>query len=255
MTREFEVGGSTVRYEVHGEAGVPLVLVHGWACRRADWEGVIADLGNRRVVAVDLPWHGESIGGREAWDIGAFAEVIAELVDREHLEAPIFVGHSMGGAVCVEAASRLGSTVSRVVGIDTLTYLAVYPRQDDEAIRATVDALRADFAATVRAMVESIFVDRDRPELIETVVAEMASIPKVPGIAALEGLMRWDLDAALSGLQVPVTTFAARALLAPEAVERYGDRIEIVPVEHGGHFYLRERPRATAALIADFGAA
>jgi pimeloyl-ACP methyl ester carboxylesterase len=213
MTREFEVGGSTVRYEVHGEAGVPLVLVHGWACRRADWEGVIADLGNRRVVAVDLPWHGESIGGREAWDIGAFAEVIAELVDREHLEAPIFVGHSMGGAVCV------------------------------------------DFAATVRAMVESIFVDRDRPELIETVVAEMASIPKVPGIAALEGLMRWDLDAALSGLQVPVTTFAARALLAPEAVERYGDRIEIVPVEHGGHFYLRERPRATAALIADFGAA
>jgi hypothetical protein len=104
-------------------------------------------------------------------------------------------------------------------------------------------------------MVESLFVDRDRPELIEAVIAEMSSIPKVPGIAALEGLMRWDLDAALSGLPVPVTTFAARVLLAPEAVERYGDRIEIVPVEHGGHFYLRERPRETAALIAYLGAA
>ena len=104
-------------------------------------------------------------------------------------------------------------------------------------------------------MVESLFVDRDRPELIETVVAEMASIPEGPGIAALEGLLRWDLDAALSGLQVPVTTFAARSLLAPEAVERYGDRMEIVPVEHGGHFYLREQPRATAALLAELGAA
>ena len=255
MTREFQIGGSPVRYEVHGEAGVPLVLVHGWACRRADWEAVIAGLGNRRVVAVDLPWHGESAGGRESWDIGAFAEVLAELVHREHLEAPILVGHSMGGAVCVEAASRLDPTVSRVVGIDTLTYLAVYPRQDDEAVRATVEALRADFAATVRAMVESLFVDRDRPELIETVVAEMTSIPKSPGIAALEGLLRWDLDAALSRLQVPVTTFAASALLAPEAVERYGDRMEIVPVEHGGHFYLRENPGATAALLADLGAA
>lgn len=253
MTRGFEIGGSTVRYEVHGESGVPLVLVHGWACRRADWEAVIADLGNRWVVAVDLPWHGESTGGRESWDIGAYAEVIAELVRRERLEAPILVGHSMGGAVCVEAASRLGSAVSRVVGIDTLTYMAVYPRQDDEAVRATGDALRADFAGVVRAMVESLFVDRDRPELIETVIAEMSSIPKAPGIAALDGLLRWNLDAALSGLQVPATTFAARALLAPEAVERYGDRIEIVPVEHGGHFYLRERPRATAALLADFG--
>ncbi len=79
--------------------------------------------------------------------------------------------------------------------------------------------------------------------------------PSTPGIAALEGFMRWDLDAALSGLRVPVTTFAARALLAPEAVERYGDRIEIVPVDNGGHFYLRERPSATAALLADLGAA
>jgi hypothetical protein len=53
----------------------------------------------------------------------------------------------------------------------------------------------------------------------------------------------------------PLTTFAASALLAPEAVERYGDRMEIVPVEHGGHFYLRENPGATAALIADLGTA
>ena len=102
-------------------------------------------------VERDLHWHGESTGGREAWDIGAFAEVIAELVHREHLEAPLLVGHSMGGAVCVEAAGRLGSTVSRVVSIDALTYLAVYPRQDDEAVRATGDALRADFAGVVRA--------------------------------------------------------------------------------------------------------
>jgi pimeloyl-ACP methyl ester carboxylesterase len=176
MTREFEIEGSNVRYDVHGEAGVP--LVHGWACQRADWEAVISHLGNRRVVAVDLPWHGESTGGREAWDLGAFAEVIAELVHHEHLEAPIFVGHSMGGAVCVEAAGRLGSTVSRVVSIDALTYLAVYPRQNDESVRATGDALRTDFAGVVRAMVESLFVDRDRPELIETVVAEMTGIPE-----------------------------------------------------------------------------
>ncbi|MGH3146511.1 MAG: alpha/beta fold hydrolase, partial [Rubrobacter sp.] len=236
---------------VCGTVGIPLVLVHGWACRRADWDAVIDHLGDRRVVAVDLPWHGESAGGRESWDIGAFAEVIAELVHRERLDAPILVGHSMGGAVCVEAARQLGPSVSRVIGIDALTYLAIYPRQDDEAVRATLEPFHANFAGGVRATVEALFVDRDRPELIEAVVAEMASTPKEPGIAALEGLLRWDLDAALADFSVPVTTFAAQGLLDPAAVERYGGRMEISPVEHGGHFYLREYPRATAALLSD----
>ena len=139
MMRAFEVEGSTVRYEVRGTADVPLVLVHGWACRRADWDAVVDHLGDRRVVAMDLPWHGESRGGRESWDIGAFAGVITELVRRERLERPILVGHSMGGAVCVEAARRLGPAASRVVGIDALTYLSLYPRQNDESVRATLD--------------------------------------------------------------------------------------------------------------------
>ena len=90
---------------------------------------------------------------------------------------------------------------------------------------------------------EALFVDRERPELIEAVVEEMASTPEGPSIAALEGLLRWDLDAALADAPVPVTTFAAEALLDPEAMERYGGQMEIVPVGHGGHFYLRERPR------------
>jgi len=94
--------------------------VHGWACRRADWEGVIGDLGDRRGVAVDLPWHGESTGGRESWDIGTFSEVIAELVHRgERLEAPILVGHSMGVARYASRPPADSAPPSRVSSAST----------------------------------------------------------------------------------------------------------------------------------------
>jgi len=37
--------------------------------------------------------------------------------------------------------------------------------------------------------------------------------------------------------------------LAPELVEACGHRFEIVRVDQGGHFFLREDPARTAALI------
>ena len=40
-------------------------------------------------------------------------------------------------------------------------------------------------------------------------------------------------------------------MLAPEVVQAYGQRFEIIPVDLGGHFYLLERPAETAALIRE----
>ena len=52
-------------------------------------------------------------------------------------------------------------------------------------------------------------------------------------------------------LGLHVTALAAGAMLAPEVVQAYGHRFEIIPVDLGGHFYLLERPAETAALIRE----
>jgi hypothetical protein len=46
-----------------------------------------------------------------------------------------------------------------------------------------------------------------------------------------------------------VKVFASAPLLSDTAVARYGDRMDIVPVDLGGHFFLLQQPVKTAGLI------
>ncbi len=87
----------------HGDASPSTVLVlHGWNSRTDHLYAVIDGLrrAGLRVVAFDLPGHGQS-GGRSlhmAGAVAAFNAVIARLGP-----AQVIVGHSFGGAVTVNA--------------------------------------------------------------------------------------------------------------------------------------------------------
>ncbi len=246
-----QLADATIAYDQRGGSGVPLVFIHGWACRRRDWDGVVAHLPGRPVLQLDLPWHGESTSSRARWTTAEFGVVVAELVRRAGLERVVLVGHSMGGAVALEAARLLGTTVDRIVGIDSLTYAGFYPRQSPEAVEAAMRPFEADFSGTVRAIVEGFFGTTSDPALIDTITAEMASTSREPGILAMRALLEWDLDAALAKLSVPITVFAARPYLMQEVVDQYGQRFEIVPVDLGGHFFLRQDPAGTARLLQE----
>jgi pimeloyl-ACP methyl ester carboxylesterase len=77
--------------------GAPLLFVHGLTFDRSTWEPIVERLTDRfTCVAVDLPGHGKSGGGGRRTDEIVFA--LRRLVDELGLEAPIVIGHSMGGA-------------------------------------------------------------------------------------------------------------------------------------------------------------
>lgn len=250
-TRQLELDDARITYDARPGDGPPLVFVHGWACRRADWDQVLAALPGRQALALDLPWHGDSTSAHEDWTIADHGAVVARVVKAAGLGDVVLVGHSMGGAVAVEAARLLGPEVQRVVGIDSLTYMSIYPRHSDEAAAVAVDPFRVDFRAGVEATVEALFPDQTDRALMDRIVGEMAEIPPGPGIAALEALYRWDMESALAAVDTPIHVFAAQSHLTTEAVERLGDRVRITPVDLGGHFYLRERPADTARLVQD----
>ncbi len=73
-------------------------------------------------------------------------------------------------------------------------------------------------------------------------------------IGMMDQLMRWDMDGALArgdALALTVKVFASTPLLSDIAVTRYGDRMDIAPVDLGGHFFLLQQPVKTAGLIRD----
>lgn len=106
------VHGCAVAYSDQG-AGDGIVLVHGFAASaRENWEksGWIQMLlrAGRRVVAVDLPGHGESDKPHEpaAYSIALFADAVLAVTDHLQIKKPDLVGFSLGARVTLELLSR-----------------------------------------------------------------------------------------------------------------------------------------------------
>ncbi|MQY22794.1 alpha/beta fold hydrolase [Nocardia macrotermitis] len=96
-----------------------LVLLHGLTFDRRHWSPVLADLAlagsNRRVVAFDLPGHGES-PRRDSYGLTELVDVLHEAITEADLTAPVVAGHSLGGVLATAYAARY--PVNGVVNID-----------------------------------------------------------------------------------------------------------------------------------------
>lgn len=135
----------------------PLLLVHGFTGGRDDWAGVLPTLAeDRRVVAVDLPGHGDSEGPDDeaAYTLGALAGWVLQAMDELELGDDVhLLGHSMGGLVvqrvAAAASQRLRSLVLFSTGLgacgeiaEDLARLAAAVR--DDGLAAAWDKLQVE---------------------------------------------------------------------------------------------------------------
>ncbi|MET9356238.1 alpha/beta hydrolase [Streptomyces sp. NPDC006617] len=215
---------TTIRYTASGPADGPtLVLVHGWALSRGDYDEVTRHLPqDYRVLAVDLAEHGESRSTRDTWTIEEFAHDVAAVLEAESVGSAVVAGHSMGGAVAVELGRLLPDTVSHIVALDALHYLGLFPVQGDEEAEAARRAFREDFNGAVRALVEGGTPAGTDPALGEVYFGKMSAVRQPAGRRAIEGLIDWDMDAVLreTSYHFPVEAPEATAKLLADVVAR-----------------------------------
>ncbi len=115
------VEGCPIHFLAWGEATDPgIVLVHGGAAHAHWWSFIAPQLArDHRVVALDLSGHGDS-GRREAYPRETWArEAMAVARAAGITRPPILVGHSMGGFVCISAASVFGDRLAGAVILDS----------------------------------------------------------------------------------------------------------------------------------------
>ncbi|MEU7402243.1 alpha/beta hydrolase [Streptomyces sp. NPDC044948] len=244
---------TTIRYTASGPADGPtLVLIHGWALSRDDYDEVTRHLPKgHRVLAVDLAEHGESRSTRDIWTIEEFAHDVAAVLEAESVGSAVVAGHSMGGAVAVELGRLLPDTVSHIVALDALHYLGLFPAQGDKEAEEARRAFREDFDGAVRGLVEGGTPAGTDPALGEVYFGKMSAVRQPAGRRAIEGLIDWDMDAVLRETRQPITVFAIRALTGRDALERYRDRFDIVLTDLGSHHFPVEAPEATARFLAE----
>jgi pyruvate dehydrogenase E2 component (dihydrolipoamide acetyltransferase) len=103
--QKVEVGGRLLRYLDMGEGGTPLVLVHGFGGDLNNWlfnQPALA--AERRVIALDLPGHGESGKSLQTGDAAELSHAVLALLDHLALDRVHLTGHSMGGLVTLTVA-------------------------------------------------------------------------------------------------------------------------------------------------------
>lgn len=245
-----ELPGAHVAYDVAGD-GPPVVLIHGWACSRRDLAPLAADLArDHRVLNLDLPWHGDSTSTVRYWPLDDLAAVVEAVAADEGMRHAALVGHSMGAAVAVEAV--LAGAGPRVISLDGLTFMHMYPRQDPSHAQDYLQPFRDDFPSAMRGLCERAAGPGCDPALVDALSGSMGGVHPDAAVGMMEELMLWDMDGALSradAVGLVLTTFAAHSMLSERALERYADRLRITPVDLGGHFFPLEQPAATADLI------
>ncbi|MDQ2886998.1 MAG: alpha/beta hydrolase [Chloroflexota bacterium] len=113
--QHIQVGDCLVRYQVVGE-GDPVILVHGLSASTLWWRRNIPTLAHHyRLYLVDLPGFGSMHFPRARFDLADAASWLLKWMEAIGLKRAHFIGHSMGGYICMWLAAHHPEAVARLV--------------------------------------------------------------------------------------------------------------------------------------------
>ncbi len=270
--KHLDLHGERVAYLDEGDGEVVLLL-HGMAGSSQTWRSVVRPLARHyRVLAPDLPGHGESAKPRSDYSLGAFAVLLRDLLDELGVTRATIVGHSLGGGVAMQFlyqhpdyAQRLVLIGSGGLGPDVGLTLRLLSAPGAELIMPII-APRKVLAAGDRvwSWLRGAGIESPRGEEIWRSYSTFADAPtREAFLRTLRSVVDYR-GQAVSALN-RLNTKSELPILAI-----WGDRDAIIPVQHAyaaqqarpdirlevltgvGHFPQVERPAEVAELIEDF---
>jgi pimeloyl-ACP methyl ester carboxylesterase len=231
-----------------------VVFLHGAVGDHTGWNGVIRALRELdpetwTYAGVDLPGHGHSVGPA-CPSIGDYAQELAAFLKSRYPPPWVLVGHSMGGAIAIEAALRYPDLWAGLVLVGTGARLRVHPDLLDRLARGAK-----------REAIDWLMAWLFGPQTPESVRAQSrARLEQVP----LDTLRRdylacdaFDRMNDLGAIRTPTLVVGAlQDLMTPPKYSYYlaehipGARLVMVP--DAGHMLPVEAPDELAQAIREF---
>jgi aromatic-L-amino-acid decarboxylase len=242
-----------IRYfeTARGSGGLPpVVLIHGAGCDHLVWPPALRRLDGMRVIAPDLPGHGNS-ERKPCASIRRYAERLLQFLDDRGIFHAAVAGHSMGALIALEMAK---------LAPDQVTCLAV--------IGAGLEPLSSPRIAHL--------IDQPlEPNLIRQILMEtFFSSPTPPGVKEVmlknldtlqsgKILRDWRLclgyepgfEGVSPGMPVCVISGEDDRIVSPASARALAGRFHhsfFHPVKNAGHMLIQEQPQAIATILAAF---
>ncbi len=207
---KISAGDVDIHY-VEAGAGSPLVLVHGLGGSWADWDYQINAFSQHyRVLAPDLRGFGDTPIGQREPGVLQFVEDLRLFLDAAGVDSCLLVGHSMGGAVCLQFALQYPQRVQRLVITNSVPgFRPRTLRQYFEVgYRLFVMSLLGP-ARLSRISAQRMFPGPENEGLRAKVIARGARNTRRAYLGSLRRLTAWSVIDRLAELRMPTLVIGA----------------------------------------------
>lgn len=233
-----------VHYQNYGTGKDALVFVHGWTCNLNFWKANIpAFVKEMRVIAIDLPGHGESDKPQTTYSMDLFARAVDAVLQDAQVDRAVLLGHSMGTPVIRQFYRKYPQKTQGLVLVDGL----LRPFLDQAGMEKFIEPFRGpNYKEAATQMLNMMLPSVKDAKVREDIRAAMLAAPQHVMAGAMEGMADpqiWTQDK----INVPVLNIQAKSQFLPPDYEKYVR--ELVPNldyqmwEGVSHFLMMDEPQ------------
>ena len=243
-SRFANLDGARIHYVNYGKGDEALVLVHGWTMNVDNWRDQIPAFTKRaRVIAIDLPGHGQSDKPQTTYSMDYFARAVDAVLKDAKVKRAVLVGHSMGTPVARQFYRKFPEKALAIVIVDGV----LRPLGDKALMDRMIEGFRGpNYKDTMAQMFAAMSGPNLSAEAKDRIKASSSSTPQYVVVGAMEGMADmsiWGEDK----INVPVLAIMAKNPFFPPNLEELSKaiapNIDFRMWEGVGHFLMMEKPK------------
>lgn len=241
----------------HAGAPTPLVCIHGAGMSGVVWMSLVRQIAPaRRIIAPDLPGHGQSDPWHEQ-SIDLYRDAVGTMCAQLKVPRVVLIGHSLGGIVAIRCAASWPERVAGLILVASSATMDVpeelwrslsqeLPPGDDTEVQTMPPSLAAlSFSPAthpdVRARWQSVVMQARR----QVVLGDFALCRQLNLLSQLETVRAPTL----------IIGGSDDLLVSPQQLaqtQRAIHQAERVQISDAGHLPMLEQPAAFTAAVTKF---
>jgi len=250
--RRLKIGDRLLRVRDEGDSKrAPLVCIHGAGASSVVWMDSVRRLAPlRRIVALDLPGHGQSDRWHPPAEVTVehYRDAVGTVCATLGITQAVLIGHSLGGQVALACAEAWPDKVAGLVLVASGLELSVPP--------TVLHAIRTDFAHAHETLGPLLWSPATPVELSERWTGLLSAADAEVTEADFRAAAAFRAPRAVASSSLPSLVIGGEDdLLAPPAVQReLGKFLGTMPVllPRAAHLPMLEEPAAFFSALESF---
>ena len=227
-----------------------LILIHGAGGSYLYWPPEIRRLPGTKVIAVDLPGHGES-GGNCQESIKGYADALFNFMDQLEIDRAVLGGHSMGSAIALRMSLDSPERVAGLVLVGAGAKLRVHPQLIQDCSSPET------YPQAVAQIMAWSFGQQADQKLLRLAGERMKALS--PDVLAADFMAcdAFDIRQEVGNIHQPALIICGEEdQMTPVKFSAYlageidGSRLAVIP--GAGHMVMLEKPQVVARLMGEY---